>query len=146
MYKEILNNLNSEEYGKSIWLNLPVKDIERSKKFFTKIGFKFSDGPGNTPNSAPLLIGSKEVVVMLFEESVFKGFVNQEVSDPTKVSEVVLSIDAGSKEEVDGFVEKVLEAGGSSNHKPYKMDGPMYGCIFNDPDGHKWNVLYMKGM
>jgi len=41
------------------WLNLPVKEINRSKVFFNKLGFKFNDGPGNTPTFAPLIVGSK---------------------------------------------------------------------------------------
>ena len=130
--------------AKEFWLNLPVKDIKRSREFFSKLGFKFSEGPGNTPTSAPLLVGNKNVMVMLFEEPTFKGFVNQEVADTNRYCEVLLSFDASSKEEVDEMAKKALEAGGKTNHKPYKMEGPMYGCVFTDPDGHKWNVLHMK--
>ena len=126
------------------WINLPVKNISGSRAFFTQLGFKFKDGPGNTPSSAPLIVGSKEVVVMLFEEPAFKGFVNQEIADTRKSCEILLSFDAGSKEEVDSIVEKVKAAGGNSNHKPHKMEGNMYGCVFSDLDGHKWNVLHFK--
>src|ERR1022692_2453823 len=106
------------------WLSLPVKEIKRSKEFFTKLGFKFNPGPGNTDNSAPLVIGSKNVIVMLFEEPAFKGFVNQEVTDTNKSCEVLLSFDAKSKEEVDEMINKVIQAGGSSNHKAKEMTGP----------------------
>ena len=129
---------------KDFWLSLPVKDLTRSKDFFTKLGFTFTGGPGNTPTSAPLLVSSKNVVIMLFEEPAFRGFVNQEIADTKVACEVLLSIDAASKEEVDEMARKAVEAGGQTNHKPYEMKGPMYGCIFSDPDGHKWNVLYMK--
>ena len=56
---------------------------------------------------------------------------------------MLLSIDAQSKEEVDAMVQKAIEAGGTSNHKPSEMKGWMYGCVFTGIDGHKWNVLYM---
>jgi predicted lactoylglutathione lyase len=125
------------------WLSLPVKDINRSKEFFTKMGFKIGGGPGNTPTSAPLSMGSKNVTVMLFEEPVFKGFVNQEVTDTSKSCEVLLSFDAASKEEVDELAQKAVDAGGKTNHKPYPMQGSMYGCVFNDIDGHRWNILHM---
>jgi predicted lactoylglutathione lyase len=128
--------------AKDFWLSLPVKDIKRSKAFFTALGLKFSSGPGNTDQSAPLVISDKGVVVMLFEEPVFKGFVNTEISD-TKRCEVLLSFDAASKEEVDAIAAKAVAAGGSSTHKPYEMQGYMYGCVFSDLDGHRWNVLYM---
>jgi uncharacterized protein len=125
------------------WLNLPVKDISRSREFFTALGFKCSTGQGATPVSAPLLIGSKNVMVMLFEEQTFKKIVNQEVGDTTNTCEVLFSIDASSKDEVDEMARKAVAAGGKTNHVPSEMTGSMYGCIFSDPDGHKWNVLYL---
>ena len=128
---------------KQFWLNLPVKDLSKSKEFFNKIGFKFSIGPGSTETSAPLLMGEHNVVVMLFEEPMFKGFVNTDVADTSKGSEVLLSIDVNSKEEVDELVSKAVAAGGKSTHKPSEMQGWMYGSVFTDLDGHKWNVLYM---
>jgi predicted lactoylglutathione lyase len=126
---------------KEFWLNLPVKDLKKSKAFFTKLGFSFHSGPGNTDTSAPLNVGN--VVVMLFEESAFKGFINNEIADTSKGTEALFSFDAESKAEVDEIVNKVIAAGGKSNHKPYEMQGWMYGCVFTDLDGHSWNVLYM---
>lgn len=129
---------------KQIWINLPVKSAERSKTFFSSLGFKFSDGPGNTPVSACMLVGDSKVAVMLFEESSFAGFINNaSIADAHAASEVLLSIDAESKEEVDELARKAVEAGGTSNHQPSEMTGWMYGCLFSDPDGHRWNVLYM---
>jgi len=128
---------------RDFWLSLPVKDIKRSKTFFTNMGFSFSGGPGNTDTSAPLVMGDKKTVVMLFEEPVFKGFVNQEITDTAKSCEVLLSIEAGSKEEVDAMAAKAVAAGGKTNHKPYEMQGMMYGCVFSDPDGHRWNILHI---
>ena len=81
---------------------------------------------------------------MLFEEAAFKGFVNQEIADTKLFCEVLFSFDASTKEEVDEMARKAVEAGGKTNHQPYDMNGPMYGCVFSDLDGHKWNVLYMK--
>lgn len=80
---------------------------------------------------------------MLFEEPAFKCFTNAEIADTTKGCEVLLSIDAESKEEVDTLIQKAIEAGGKSTHKPSAMSGWMYGSLFLDPDGHRWNVLYM---
>jgi len=129
--------------AKQFWINLPVKNIHKSKEFFTKLGFKFNTVHGNTENSACLLIGEKEVVVMLFDEPTFKGFTNNEITSTKQSTEVLLSIDAQSKEEVDEMVKKAIAAGGSSNHIPKEMQGFMYGCVFTDLDGHRWNVLYM---
>lgn len=128
---------------KQFWLNLPVKNIKKSKEFFGKLGFQFNTQHGNTDTSASLLVGEKNVVVMLFEEPAFKGFTNNEIADTTRGTEVLLSIDAQSKEEVDQMAQKAIDAGGKSTHKPGEMQGWMYGCMFSDIDGHRWNVLYM---
>lgn len=127
---------------KQFWLNLPVKDISKSIEFFTHLGFTFNT-QRSSPNSACLVIGEKDVVVMLFDEPTFKGFINNEAAISGSATEVLLSIDAQSKEEVDEMVKKAIEAGGSSNHQPKEMKGWMYGCVFTDLDGHRWNVLYM---
>lgn len=129
---------------KEFWISLPVKNINMSKAFFAKLGFPFNDKFGGNPeNSACMLLGEKKVVVMLVEESVFKGFTGNEVADAGKVTEVLFSIDAESKEEVDAMANKAIEAGGKSNHTPGVMKGWMYGCVFTDLDGHSWNVLHM---
>ncbi len=129
--------------AKQFWLNLPVKDITKSKAFFSKLGFQFNEQQGGGPNSACLLLGEKNVVCMLFEEPMFKGFTNNEITNTQQSTEVLLSIDAQSKEEVDEMAQKAVAAGGTSNHKPTTMNGFMYGCVFADLDGHRWNVLYM---
>ena len=128
---------------KEFWLSLPVKSLARSKEFFTSLGFSFTPGPGNTDTSAPLMIGNKNVVVMLFEEAFFKGCTNNEIADTSKVTEVLLSFDAESREEVDEIANKAVAAGGTLFGKPSEVQGWMYSCGFTDLDGHRWNVLYM---
>ena len=61
--------------AKQIWLNLPVKDVKKAKDFFIKIGFVFKT-ERETTSSACMLVGESNFVVMLFEESLFEGFVN----------------------------------------------------------------------
>jgi len=127
---------------KQIWLNLPVKNIKKSKTFFSKIGFTFNEAH-DTESSTCMLVGESNFVVMLFEETQFANCIQHKVSDTSKSSEVLISIDAQSKEEVDEFAIKVLEAGGNLFAKPAENLGWMYGCGFADLDGHRWNVLYM---
>jgi len=128
--------------AKDFWLSLPVKDIKKSKQFFTRLGFQFNT-QYSSDNSACLLVGEKNIVVMLFEEPAFKGFINSNIADTRQGTEVLLSFDAQNKEEVDELVQKVIAAGGKSNHQPSEMTGWMYGCVFSDIDGHRWNILHM---
>jgi len=128
---------------KDIWLNLPVKDVKKSKEFFTKLGFSFDTRYGNTAMSAGMVVGEKRFIVMLFEESAFKGFAQHKVADTKEVAEVLISIDAASRDEVNQMAKKVTDAGGKIFAKPAESQGWLYGCAFADLDGHRWNVLYM---
>lgn len=128
---------------KEIWINLPVKNLEKSKKFYTQIGFKLNAKHPDTENSLSFFIGEKNVVLMLFPETTFKNFSQNKITDTTESSEVLFSIDAESRNEVDEIAKKVEEAGGSLFGEPAENQGWMYGCGFTDLDGHRWNVLFM---
>lgn len=127
---------------KQIWLNLPVKNIEKSKQFFSSIGFSFNEEYSNE-HSACMLVGDKNFVVMLFEETMFASFVQNTIADTQTHSEMLISIDAESRQEVEELAQKVDEAGGVVFAKPSENQGWMYGCGFSDLDGHRWNVLFM---
>lgn len=127
---------------KQIWLNLPVKNIAKAKDFFWKIGFSFNE-QHDTPSSTCMVVGEGHFVVMLFEESLFSTFSQNGITDTNSSSEVLMSIDAESREEVDELAKKVTEAGGTVFADPAESQGWMYGCGFADLDGHRWNVLYM---
>jgi uncharacterized protein len=129
--------------AKDIWINLPVKDVSKSKEFFTKLGFSFSTEYGNGNDCAGLLVGSKKTVIMLFLESTFKKFIGSEIADTKLGTEVLFSFSAENKDEVDEMAKKVTDAGGTIFGKPSDIQGWMYGFGFIDPDGHRWNSLYM---
>jgi len=127
---------------KQIWLNLPVKNVARAKDFFWKIGFSFNE-QHDTPNSTCMVVGENHFVVMLFEEILFSGFSQNAITDTKSSSEILISIDAESKEEVDELAKRVEEAGGTLFAQPAESQGWMYGFGFADLDGHRWNVLFM---
>lgn len=127
---------------KELWLNLPVKDLKKSKTFFEAIGFLFNE-QRETDKMAAMKVGEKQVPVMLITESTFKNVIQHNVTDTQQSSEIIISFDAESREEVDEMAEKVEKAGGNVFSEPAENQGWMYGCAFTDPDGHRWNVLYM---
>lgn len=126
----------------NLWINLTVKDINKSKAFFTEIGFKLNQ-KFSTKDVATFIVGDNQVVLMLFEERGFKGFSEGEIVDKSKGTEVLFSITAENNKEVDDMAAKALKAGGTVFTKPVKKDGWLYGCGFIDLDGHRWNSLYM---
>jgi len=128
---------------KQIWLNLPVKNIPKSKIFFNSLGFKLNPKHPENDFSACYLIGEANVAVMLFPEATFESFIQHTITDTTQNSEILISIDAESIEEVDELAKKAVAAGGILFGKPSLVQGWMYCCGFTDLDGHRWNVLYM---
>lgn len=128
---------------KELWINLPVKDPKKSREFFTKIGFAQNTRFPETEQSSSVFAGTKNIVIMLFAEPVFEGFTQNKLADTTQSTEVLFSLDAESREEVDELAEKVKAAGGTLYAKPAENQGWMYGFGFTDLDGHRWNVLYM---
>jgi uncharacterized protein len=125
--------------SKNIYVNLPVKDLERSKKFFTELGFSFD--PKFTDDKAACLVIGDNIFAMLLTEPFFKNFTQKEICDSTKYTEVLIAIDQESRERVDEMVEKAVKAGGSKYSEP-QDHGLMYQHAFADPDGHQWEVMY----
>ncbi|MDO6654779.1 VOC family protein [Anaerobacillus sp. 1_MG-2023] len=122
-----------------LWMNLPVQNVEKSKAFFTKVGF-----PAKTiGDGVQVAIGAQGTKVMLFPSSKFETFTHHRVADSMKATEVLFSIGAKDREEVDEMIENVEKAGGEIYAKPGLTDGWLYGAGFIDLDGHRWNVLYM---
>ncbi|MBD0285750.1 MAG: VOC family protein [Flavisolibacter sp.] len=123
-----------------IFVNLPVKDLNKSIEFFTKLGFSFN--PQFTDDQATCMIIGENIFAMLLVEERFKDFTNKEICDANKSTEVLIALDTDSREKVDELVRKAVEAGGSTYAEP-QDHGWMYGHSFADLDGHQWEVLYM---
>ena len=127
---------------KEYWLNLPVKDVARATEFFKRIGFTQNDKIPNK-NMSCVVVGEKKLSVILVGEETFRGFTQRSPADTSLASEVLISFDAASREEIDETARKVVDAGGEVFSPPAEMDGWMYGFGFADLDGHRWNMLHM---
>ena len=123
-----------------IFVNLPVKDLQKSIQFFTKLGFTFN--PEFTDDKATCMIIGENIFAMLLVEERFKDFTKKEICDAHKSTEVLLAIDTESREKIDELVQKAVDAGGSTYAEP-KDHGWMYYHSFADLDGHQWELLYM---
>ena len=126
--------------SKHIFVNLPVKDLDKSMAFFSDIGFEFNEQM--TDKNAACLILGPNMFVMLLVEEFFKTFSKKQVADARSSTEVIVSITTDSRAGVDEIVNDALEAGGTASND--KMDNEfMYGWSFEDLDGHLWEVMYM---
>ena len=121
-----------------IFVNLPVKDLEKSKAFFTALGYSFN--PQFTDENAGCLVISDTIFAMLLMEPYFQTFTTKGIADATKIKEVLLGLSADSREEVDQLVERALAAGGTAPKGPVDY-GFVYG--FEELDGHLWEIVHM---
>jgi predicted lactoylglutathione lyase len=124
----------------NIFVNLATNNLERSKKFFTDIGWtinqQFTD-----ETAASVMIGSNIYAMILTEEKMSE-FTDKRLIDPHVDSEVITSLSVDSRDEVDRMLDMVLAAGGTEPREPTEFDF-MYGRSFEDPDGHHWEFIWM---
>lgn len=128
--------------AKECWINLPVKDLSRSKTFFKALGFRLNERFADSDTMAGVVIGGHNAMIMLFPEETFESFTNHPVSDTETGSEMLISISVENQDEVQELVQHAVNAGGIVYAEPGERNG-MYGAGFCDLDGHRWNVLVM---
>lgn len=124
-----------------IFVNLPIKNLNRSVEFFTKLGYTFN--AKFTNESATCMVISDTIFVMLLMEKHFQNFTKKEIVNAKQTTEVIIALDAASREEVDTMVKNAVAAGGSIYREPDDY-GWMYSHSFEDLDGHQWEILYMN--
>jgi predicted lactoylglutathione lyase len=124
-----------------IFVNLPVKDLDRSVDFFTRLGYRFD--PKFTDRNATCMIVSDQIYVMLLVEDFFKTFTGKAICDTGSSTEVILALSMDSRAAVDDMVSKAVAAGAHTPNEP-KDYGFMYQHGYQDLDGHLWEVFYMQ--
>jgi predicted lactoylglutathione lyase len=124
-----------------IFVNLPVKDLQASRGFFSELGFEFN--PQFSDDKAACMVVDENIFVMLLVEERFRDFINGEIADATTATEAITALSADSREQIDETLAKALAAGGKP-WKPVMDEGPMYGGSFQDLDGHVWELMYME--
>jgi uncharacterized protein len=134
--------VNEEDaMARKIFVNLPVKDLDRSVAFFTRLGFTFDQN--FTDETATCMVVSDDIFVMLLTEAKFKTFTPKAIADATKTTEVLVCLSCESRAEVDETVRKAVAAGGTTYNEP-QDHGFMYGHGFQDLDGHIWELIAMQ--
>jgi predicted lactoylglutathione lyase len=128
--------------NKQIFVNLPVKNLEKSKAFFAALGYTFNE-QFTDANAACMVINEGSIHAMLLAEDFFKTFTDKSLTDTSKSTEVLLCLSCESRAEVDEMVAKAVAAGGTVPRAPQDY-GFMYGHGFQDIDGHLWELSFME--
>lgn len=126
--------------NKQIYVNLPVRNVERSKAFFASLGYSFN--PDFSNESALCMVIGENIYAMLLAEPFFQTFTKKPIADARTSTEVLVCLSCESRAEVDTLVAKAIAAGGAAPNPP-QDHGFMYGHGFEDLDGHVWELVYM---
>ena len=123
-----------------LFVNLPVKDLDASVDFFTKLGFSFN--PQFTDENATCMIVGEDAYIMLLVEDFFQTFTQKSLADAATSTEVIVSVSADSKEAVDTMVTTALENGAKESNRAQDQSF-MYSWSFQDLDNHLWEGVWM---
>ncbi len=124
---------------RSIYVNMPVKDLAVTRAFWNKLGFGFNEQFSNDKGLC-LVLNEGLIYAMLLTEPFFTSFTNRPVANGS-TTQVILAIDVESREKVDATIKLALENGGT-RYRQGEDHGWMYYDCFADPDGHQWEILY----
>ena len=136
--------------AKQIWANLPTADVERTRHFYRELGFRPNHGR-ESPDLASILVGEGDFVVHFFAAERFRDSLEGAIADVGKGNEVMFTLSAESKAEVDEWTDRVRQAGGTihfdprHDSKPLYEENDFYTCVWADPDGHRFNVFFNAG-
>lgn len=125
-----------------IFVNLPAKDLPKTKEFWQKLGYSFN--PQFTDDNAGCLVISDNIFAMLLTEPYYKTFTDKQIADTSRTQETQLALSADSREEVDQMLKKALAAGATEPKPAQDMEGFMYSRGFDDLDGHHWDYVWMN--
>lgn len=123
-----------------IFVNLPVRDVKRSRAFFAQLGYTFNEQFSNE-NTLCMVI-SDTIFAMLLEHDRFQEFTPKAIADASRTTEVLLALSCPSKDEVTRLADVALAAGGTEARPP-QDHGFMYARSINDLDGHIWELFWM---
>lgn len=131
---------------KMIWANLGVDDVERTQNFYQELGFELNGRP--TKELVSFLFGDNNFVIHFFKKEKLQESLEGALCNLAKGNEVMFSLAAETKNEYDKWVVLIKKAGGkilfdsNNDRKEFYDENGFFVCVFADPDGHKFNLLY----
>ena len=125
---------------RTLFVGLPIRDVARSRAFWTKLGFQFNEQFSDDKGLC-LILKEGSAYAMLITREFFETFTNRPASDGQS-TQVLLSIDVGSREKVDEVVKIALD-NGATRYMDAVDHGWMYYDRFADPDGHQWEITFI---
>lgn len=123
----------------SIYVNLPIKNIQQTREFWTKLGFSFNE-QFSDEKALCLILKEDSIYAMLITHEFFSTFTNRPIADGS-TTQVLNAIQVESRDAVDTIVSTAL-ANGATRYKDSQDHDWMYYDTFADLDGHQWEIMY----
>ena len=126
--------------GKQIFINLAVKNLQKSMELYTALGF--TNNPQFSDDSGKCMVWSENIFVMLLTHEKFNSFATKPIADTKSHLAALFSLSVDSIEEINNIMSNGLKAGGieSGEMRDY---GFMQQRTIEDFDGHTWEIFYM---
>jgi predicted lactoylglutathione lyase len=124
----------------SVFVNLPVTDLERSKAFYTALGWTIN--PLFTDENAACVVVSDSIYLMILTREYFQTFTTKQVADPSATAQVAVAFASESREAAAALADAALAAGGTRAGEPQDY-GFMVQHSMEDPDGHVIEFMWM---
>lgn len=121
-----------------IFVNLPVANVDRSRAFFTKLGYTFNESLCN--DTTLVVVLGDDYFAMLLQRELFDSLHPVQTADATTMKECVVCLGVDSRAAVDALVDRAIAAGGTAGDS--EDEGFMYGRSYNDLDGHSWQIFW----
>ncbi|RAJ83629.1 hypothetical protein CLV59_103600 [Chitinophaga dinghuensis] len=125
---------------KKIWANFGVRDLDRTTQFYQQLGFKHN---GASDQLTSFFFGDDNFIIHFFLKDILEPAMEGPIIDSKVGNEIIFTLSADTKEEVNVWAEEVKKAGGTLISQPVEFGKGYYGFVFSDPDGHKFNVFHM---
>jgi predicted lactoylglutathione lyase len=125
---------------KKIWANFSVRDLGRTTKFYKQLGFKHN---GASDQLTSFFFGEENFIIHFFLKDILEPAIKGQIIDTKAGNEIIFTLSADTRKEVDSWEKEVQNAGGTIVSAPEEFGAGYYGFVFADPDGHKFNVFYM---
>lgn len=124
---------------KTIYVNLPIHDVAKTRAFWTALGFSFNE-QFSDDRALCLVLNDELIYVMLIARDYFTTFTNRPIADGS-TTQVLTAIEVESREKVDEMVSLALEKG-ATRYREGADHGWMYYDCFACVDGHQWEIMF----
>jgi predicted lactoylglutathione lyase len=125
---------------KQVFINLAVKDVEKSMNFYTQLGF--TNNPQFSDDQSKCMVWSETIFVMIMNHEKFATFTKKPIADTNNNIAALFALSVDSLDKVNEVVENGLKAGGTEP-MPMADYGFMQLRKIEDYDGHTWEIFFM---